>query len=413
MPLRACGARARRCRRGRCGTSGRRCPFAGSRGWSPSRTATRAATRVRRGARRHCCAAVGATPRRVVGGVGDNDGMLLADLVEARKAVRATRSRKAKTAALASALAAAEPDEVETVTSYLSGTLRQRRTGLGWRSLSALPAPADEQQPHGRRGARHVRGAEPGRGRRVAGASHRARRRTVRPRDGRRAGLPARPRHRRAPAGRARRHGPRGGRDRRGRAGRCGAPRLDVRRLHTARRRRCADRRRRGARDVHAAARPADPADAGLQRRRGRRGDGQGGPGRRDGRRGQQARRHPHPGPQVRRTGARLHPQPRGDHRPRARGRRGRRATAGPHPRARRRGHRAHRGRAGPARSRRPGPAPRAGSTSPRCGHRCPSRRTSSTCCTSTARTSSTPRATSASSGCRRRCRRSSWCRAR
>jgi DNA ligase-1 len=69
--------------------------------------------------------------------------MLLADLVEARNAVRATRSRKAKTAALAGALAAAEPDEVETVTSYLSGTLRQRRTGLGWRSMSALPPPAD------------------------------------------------------------------------------------------------------------------------------------------------------------------------------------------------------------------------------------------------------------------------------
>jgi ATP-dependent DNA ligase I len=69
--------------------------------------------------------------------------MLLADLVEARTAVRATRSRKAKTAALASALEAAEPDEIETVTSYLSGALRQRRTGLGWRSMSALPAPAD------------------------------------------------------------------------------------------------------------------------------------------------------------------------------------------------------------------------------------------------------------------------------
>jgi DNA ligase-1 len=32
---------------------------------------------------------------------------------------------------------------VETATAYLSGVLRQRRTGLGWRSLTDLPAPAD------------------------------------------------------------------------------------------------------------------------------------------------------------------------------------------------------------------------------------------------------------------------------
>ena len=68
--------------------------------------------------------------------------MLLADLVEASHAVGATRSRKAKVAALAAALATASPEEVETATSYLSGALRQRRTGLGWRSLTALPRPA-------------------------------------------------------------------------------------------------------------------------------------------------------------------------------------------------------------------------------------------------------------------------------
>ena len=69
--------------------------------------------------------------------------MLLSDLVDASKTVRGTRSRKAKTAALAAALATAEPHEVETATSYLSGVLRQRRTGLGWRSLAELPARAD------------------------------------------------------------------------------------------------------------------------------------------------------------------------------------------------------------------------------------------------------------------------------
>ena len=69
--------------------------------------------------------------------------MLLADLVATSAAVAATRSRKAKTAALAERLAVAAPDELEVVTSYLAGSLLQRRTGLGWRSLGALPEPAD------------------------------------------------------------------------------------------------------------------------------------------------------------------------------------------------------------------------------------------------------------------------------
>ncbi|GAB3765763.1 DNA ligase-1 [Nocardioides ginsengisegetis] len=70
--------------------------------------------------------------------------MLLSDLVATSGAVAATRSRKAKVAAIATLLAAASSEEVETVTSYLGGALRQRRTGLGWRSVSDLPAPADE-----------------------------------------------------------------------------------------------------------------------------------------------------------------------------------------------------------------------------------------------------------------------------
>ncbi len=68
--------------------------------------------------------------------------MLLADLVDTSAEVAATRSRKAKVAALAALLERAEPDEVVTLTSYLGGTLRQRRTGLGWRSVADLPAPA-------------------------------------------------------------------------------------------------------------------------------------------------------------------------------------------------------------------------------------------------------------------------------
>ncbi|MFT4081423.1 MAG: ATP-dependent DNA ligase [Nocardioides sp.] len=70
--------------------------------------------------------------------------MLLADLVATSAAVAATRSRKAKVAALADRLRAADRAELETVVSYLGGALRQRRTGLGWRSLTELPEPATQ-----------------------------------------------------------------------------------------------------------------------------------------------------------------------------------------------------------------------------------------------------------------------------
>ncbi len=86
------------------------------------------------------------TAREYVGAVGHNEAVLLADLVRASAAVGATRSRKAKTAALAAALAEAAPDEVLTATSYLSGVLRQRRTGLGWRGHDG-PAPGRPRRP--------------------------------------------------------------------------------------------------------------------------------------------------------------------------------------------------------------------------------------------------------------------------
>ena len=72
--------------------------------------------------------------------------MLLNDVVTTSREVASTRSRKAKVATLAELLrrAAAEPDVLPIVTSYLSGALRQRRTGLGWRSLQSLPEPAAE-----------------------------------------------------------------------------------------------------------------------------------------------------------------------------------------------------------------------------------------------------------------------------
>ncbi len=69
--------------------------------------------------------------------------MLLVDLVATSASVAATRSRKAKTAAIAELLGRTSADELEVVTSYLGGRLRQRRTGLGWRGLQSLPDPAD------------------------------------------------------------------------------------------------------------------------------------------------------------------------------------------------------------------------------------------------------------------------------
>ena len=71
--------------------------------------------------------------------------MLLADVVATSTEVAATRSRKAKVAAFAGLFSRVDPsvpEEVETVTSYLAGSLRQRRTGLGWRSMQSLPAPS-------------------------------------------------------------------------------------------------------------------------------------------------------------------------------------------------------------------------------------------------------------------------------
>jgi DNA ligase 1 len=70
--------------------------------------------------------------------------MLLRDLVETSGVVAATRSRKAKVAAIAERLALAEVAELPVVTAYLGGTILQRRTGVGFRGLSSLPDPADE-----------------------------------------------------------------------------------------------------------------------------------------------------------------------------------------------------------------------------------------------------------------------------
>ncbi len=70
--------------------------------------------------------------------------MLLAEVAATSAALASTRSRLAKRALLVGALRRAAPDEVPVVARYLSGELRQRRTGLGWRSLAGAPPPATE-----------------------------------------------------------------------------------------------------------------------------------------------------------------------------------------------------------------------------------------------------------------------------
>jgi DNA ligase-1 len=70
--------------------------------------------------------------------------VLLADLAATSLAVAGTPKRTEKLALLAAALRRAGPDEVAVVASYLAGELRQRRTGVGWKSLQDLPDPAPE-----------------------------------------------------------------------------------------------------------------------------------------------------------------------------------------------------------------------------------------------------------------------------
>ena len=59
----------------------------------------------------------------------------LADVVATSQAVAATRSRLAKREALVDLLKRADAEDIEVAVAFLSGSLRQRRTGLGWASL--------------------------------------------------------------------------------------------------------------------------------------------------------------------------------------------------------------------------------------------------------------------------------------
>lgn len=62
--------------------------------------------------------------------------VLLAEVVSTSAAVAGTRSRNAKSAALAGLISACAPDDVPIVVSWLSGEVPQGRLGIGWRTLS-------------------------------------------------------------------------------------------------------------------------------------------------------------------------------------------------------------------------------------------------------------------------------------
>ena len=79
-----------------------------------------------------------------IGVMTGDHGVRLDRLVTAWRELGATRSRNAKRDIIAAVLRDTGVDDVETVVSYLSGSLRQRRTGIGWRSLQQLPEPATE-----------------------------------------------------------------------------------------------------------------------------------------------------------------------------------------------------------------------------------------------------------------------------
>ncbi|HVW41370.1 MAG TPA: ATP-dependent DNA ligase [Amycolatopsis sp.] len=66
--------------------------------------------------------------------------MLLADVVATSAALAATRSRKAKIAALAELLSRATREELPAVVAFLTGQPTQGRIGTGWRTLADLGA---------------------------------------------------------------------------------------------------------------------------------------------------------------------------------------------------------------------------------------------------------------------------------
>jgi DNA ligase-1 len=73
--------------------------------------------------------------------------VLLAELVAVSAAVAATRSRSAKIGLVAGCLRTADGDEVEIAAAFLSGELRQRRTGIGWAALRGARELPEQHTP--------------------------------------------------------------------------------------------------------------------------------------------------------------------------------------------------------------------------------------------------------------------------
>src|SRR5436190_926167 len=74
-----------------------------------------------------------------------HDGaVLLAELTATSEALRATPARNEKIDRLAQTLRRTEPGEVAIAVAYLSGELRQRQIGVGYRSLRDVPAPVTQ-----------------------------------------------------------------------------------------------------------------------------------------------------------------------------------------------------------------------------------------------------------------------------
>jgi DNA ligase 1 len=76
-------------------------------------------------------------------GAGRTPGMRLAEVAAVSRLVAATSSRREKVALLAETLRRAGPDELAVVVAWLTGSPRQRRTGLGWAALREPPPPAE------------------------------------------------------------------------------------------------------------------------------------------------------------------------------------------------------------------------------------------------------------------------------
>ena len=63
--------------------------------------------------------------------------MKLAELVETSRRVAEVSGRLEKIGLIAALLARVPPDQIEIAVAYLSGAIRQQRTGIGWAALQA------------------------------------------------------------------------------------------------------------------------------------------------------------------------------------------------------------------------------------------------------------------------------------